>query len=114
MQSLAARSGQCIMQNTVAFQFAICNCLINPGEILINDPACSEIKMAHFRVPHLSLWQPNVPAAGAQPRPGIIAIYLIVKRRGSEQRCVAVLFTLLRAPGINAPPVANDEHHWAS
>ena len=41
-------------------------------------------------------------------------IQIIVKRRGCEQRRVAVLFTLLGTAGINAPPVANDEHHRAS
>src|SRR2546430_11084668 len=39
---------------------------------------------------------------------------MIVKRRGCEQGCVAVLFALLGAARIDAPPVANDEHHRAS
>jgi hypothetical protein len=37
-----------------------------------------------------------------------------VKRGGREQRCVAVLLALLWAAGVDAPSVANDEHHWAS
>src|SRR5947199_78518 len=41
---------------TIASQFAIGDGLVNPGEVLINDPAGSEIKVANFRVSHLSLW----------------------------------------------------------
>ena len=67
---MSARAGKGVLQNTIAFQFAIRDRLINPGQVLINDPASSEIKMANFRVPHLSLWQPDVHAAGAQSRPG--------------------------------------------
>ena len=70
--------------------------------------------MANLGVTHLSIRQANVHGAGAQSRPGIIAIQMIVKRRGCEQGCVAVLFALLGAAGIDAPPVANDEHHRAS
>src|SRR6478609_9896455 len=114
MQSMSARTGKGVLQNTIAFQLAIADRLINPGKVLINDPASSQIKVANLGVPHLSLWQPDVDAAGAQSRPGIVAIQLIVKRRGCEQRCVAVLFTLLKAAGIDAPPVANDEHHRTS
>ena len=111
---MSARTGKGVLQDTIAFQFTIDDRLINPGEVLINDPASSEIKMANLGVPHLSLWQPNVHGAGAQSRPGIIAIQIIVKRRGREQGCVAVLFALLGTAGIDAPPVANDEHHRAS
>ncbi len=111
---MSARTGKGVLQNTIAFQFAIGNGLINPGEVLINDPAGSKIKVANLGVPHLSLRQPDVHAAGAQSRPGIIAIQMIVKRRGCEQCCIAVLFTLPGAPRIDAPPVANNEHHRAS
>jgi hypothetical protein len=114
MQSMSARSTKGVLQNMIPFQFAIGDGLINPGEVLINDPASSEIKVANLGVTHLSFRQANVHAAGAQSRPGIIAIQTIVKRRGREQCCVAVLFTLLRAAGIDAPPIANDEHYGAS
>jgi len=56
MQSMPGSSGKGVLQNTIAFQFAIGDGLINPSEVLINDPASSEIKMANFRVSHLSLW----------------------------------------------------------
>jgi hypothetical protein len=39
---------------------------------------------------------------------------MIVKGRGREQCRVAVLFTLFAAAGIDAPTVANHEHHRAS
>src|SRR5438874_6900283 len=39
---------------------------------------------------------------------------MIVKWRGRDQCRVAVLFTLVESAGIDAPPVANDEHHRAS
>src|SRR5882724_6583682 len=56
MQSMSARTGKGVLQDTIAFQFTIGDGLINPSEVLINDPASSEIKVANFRVPHLSLW----------------------------------------------------------
>ena len=37
-----------------------------------------------------------------------------MKRRRREQRCVPVIFTLIAAAGIDAPSVANNEHHGAS
>jgi hypothetical protein len=53
---MSARSGKGVLQNTIAVQFAIGDRLINPGKVLINDPASSEIKVANLGVPHLSLW----------------------------------------------------------
>ncbi len=53
---MSARTGNGILQDTIAFQFAIDDGLINPGEVLINDPASSEVKVANLGVPHLSLW----------------------------------------------------------
>ena len=53
---MSARSGKGVLQNTIAFQFAIDDGLINPGEVLINDPASSKIKVANLGVPHLSFW----------------------------------------------------------
>ncbi len=56
MQSMSACSGKGVLQNTIAFQFAIGDRLINPGEILINDSASSKVKVANLGVSHLSLW----------------------------------------------------------
>jgi hypothetical protein len=37
-----------------------------------------------------------------------------VKRSGREKRGVSILIALFRASRIDAPAVANDEHHWTS
>jgi hypothetical protein len=39
---------------------------------------------------------------------------LVVKRRSREQSRIAILFTLFFPARIDAPAVANDEHHRAS
>ena len=71
--------------------------------------------MANFRVAHLSR------LAARHPLP--LALSLATRdnrdRAGREtawreQRGIAVLFPLLSAAGIDAPAVANDEHHRAS
>ena len=48
---MSARSGKGALQDTTAFQFTIGDRLINPGEVLINDPASSEIKMPTSEFP---------------------------------------------------------------
>jgi hypothetical protein len=48
VQSISACSGKRVLQNTIPFQFPIGDCLINPGEVLINDPASAEIEVANF------------------------------------------------------------------
>ena len=70
--------------------------------------------MANFRVAHLSLRQTDVGAAGAQFRPRIILVELVVNGRRREQRGISVLFALVAAGWIDTPAIANDEHHWAS
>src|SRR5215471_8911601 len=114
MQSMSACSGQRVLQNATAFQFAVGERLVNPCQVLINNPARSEIKVTNLRVAHLSLWQADIHAAGAQARAWIIPIELFVKRRRREQRRVPVIFTLIAAAGIDTPSVANNEHHGAS
>src|SRR5947208_16900582 len=91
-------------------QFAVGDRLIDARQLLINDPACSKVKVTNLRVAHLSFRQANILAAGAQSRPWIIAIELIVKRRRRKQCCVGVTLALLAAAGIHAPAVANHEH----
>ena len=63
---MSARSGKSVLQNTIVFQFGVADGLINTSEILINDPASPKIKVTNLRIPHLSLWEPHVHAAGAQ------------------------------------------------
>src|SRR5438132_11420132 len=92
-------------------QFAVGDRLIDARQLLINDPACSKVKVTNLRVAHLSFRQANIHAAGAQLRPWIVAIELIVKRRGREQCRVAVTLALLGPAGINAPAVAKNKEH---
>ena len=51
MRSMSACRGKRFLQNTIAFQFAVGDRLVNPGKVLINDSARSEIKMANFQLP---------------------------------------------------------------
>ena len=39
--------------------------LVDPGQVLINDSACSEIEVANLRIANLPLWQANVLSARA-------------------------------------------------
>jgi hypothetical protein len=48
MQSMSACNGKRVLQNTISLQFPIRNGLINPRQVLINDPASSEIEVANF------------------------------------------------------------------
>ena len=45
---MSARCGKGVLQNTISFQFAIGDRLVNSREILINDSASPEIKVANF------------------------------------------------------------------
>src|SRR5438128_10811679 len=111
MQPMSPRSGKRVMEDMVALQFAVSHRLVNPCQVLINDSAGSEIKMADLRVAHLSFRQANILSASAQSRPWIIAMELIVKWRRRQQRRVSITLSLLAATGIHAPAARNHEHY---
>ena len=111
---MTPRGGEGLLQYSVTCQFAFFNRAVNSRQVLINNSARSEIKMADLRVAHLPLRQTNISPTGAQPRAWIIRVQLVVKGSGCEQRGVSVLVALFPAAWIDAPPVPNNEHHRAS
>src|SRR6266571_5680317 len=113
MEAMTPCAGERFLQYSVARQFALFDCFVNSGQILINNPARSQIEMANFRVAHLSFGQSDVGPARAQFGAWIFPIKLVVKRRPSEKGGVAILFALLPTAGINTPAITNHEHDWA-
>ena len=114
MESVTARVGERFLQYPIVRQFALRDRLVNSCQILINNPAGSQVKMANFRVAHLSIRQADVGPACAQFRVWIIAVEFVVKWCPREERCISIFFALLLATGIDAPAVANNEHNRAN
>src|ERR1043166_597113 len=111
MHPMSSSSSERVLQDAAMLQFTVGDRFVDARQVLINDSARSKVKVTHLRVAHLSFWQANIHAAGAQSRPSIVAIELIVKWRRREQCRVPVTLTLLVPAGIDAPAVANNEHH---
>ena len=66
--------------------------LVDPGQVLINDPARAEIHVAHLGISHLSGWQTDIETARAQTRAGIFAVELVMKWRSREEGCISIRF----------------------
>src|SRR5216683_1933962 len=94
---MTPRGGEGLLQYSVTCQFAFFNRAVNSRQVLINNSARSEIKMADLRVAHLALRQTDVSPTGAQLRAWIIRVQLVVKGSGCEQRGVSVLVALFPA-----------------
>src|SRR4029453_1773561 len=107
-------AGGGFLKYLVAGEFAVRNRLVNSCQVLIDDPACSQIEMANFRVAHLSIRQANVSPARAQFTTWIGPVELVMKRRLREERCVRIFFALLSTARIDAPPIANNDHNRPS
>src|SRR5947207_5577174 len=112
MKAMAVRTSERLLQHLVARQFAVRDRFINSGQVLINNPPSTQVKMSNFRIAHLSIRQTNIGPAGAQFTAWIIPTELVVKRRPCEERCVSIFFALLPTAVINAPAIANHEHDW--
>src|SRR6266446_851470 len=108
MKPVTARTGKSFLQNSVTRYFVLFNCLVNSRQILVNDSTGSQVKMADFRVAHLSFRQANVASACAQFGAWIIPVELVMKWSRPEKGCIAVLLALVPAARINAPAIAND------
>src|SRR5947209_17737773 len=111
---MTPRGGEGLLQYSVTCQFAFFNRAVNSRQVLINNSARSEIKMADLRVAHLALRQTDVTPTGAQPRAWIIRVQFVVKGSGCKQRGVSVLVALFSATWIDAPPVPNHKPHRAT
>ena len=111
---MISRAGEGFPQYWIASEFAVCDRLVNSRQVLIDDPAGSQVKMANFRVAHLSIGQADVSPARAQFSTGIVPVELVVKRRLREERCVRIFFALLSTARIDAPAIANNQHDRTS
>src|SRR5438128_519861 len=69
--------------------------------------------MADFRVAHLPFGQTDIGPTGAEFTSRIVAIELVMKRRAGKKGGVTICLARFFAAGINAPAIANDEHHGA-
>jgi hypothetical protein len=110
MKTLPARRCESRLQNAIPRQLPVRDRLVNSSQILINDPARSEIEMAHLRIAHLALRQPHIQAARTQFSSGITAIKLVVEWSAGQQSRISVLFAPRPAAGIDAPTVADNKH----
>ena len=61
---MTARAGKGFLQYAIARQFARRDRLVNSRQVLINNPAGSQVKMTDFRVAHLSIRQADVGPTG--------------------------------------------------
>src|SRR6266487_1291714 len=102
MRAMATSASQRFLHHLVACQFAVRDRFVNSGQVLINNPPSTQVKMSNFRIAHLPIRQTNIGPAGAQFTAWIIPIELVVKRRPREERCVSIFFALLPTARINA------------
>ena len=61
-------------------------------KVLIHDSSGAEVKVPHFRVPHLSLRQPDVFPAGHQVRNRIIFSQIVYIRCTDGMYCIRFVF----------------------
>ena len=108
---MTARTGKRFPCDRISRELTLTDCFVDPGQVLMNDSPGAKVEMAYFGVAHLAVGQSDVEAACAELAAGVVAIELIVKRSAREQRRVAILLSRSNAAGIDAPAVANDEHH---
>ena len=113
MEAMTTRTRKGFLQYPIALQLTFRDRIVDAGQVLVNDPARSQIEMANFRVAHLSFGQSDVGPARAQFGVRIFLIKPVVKRRPGEKRGVAILFAFLPTPAINAPAITNNEHDRA-
>ena len=65
MKPMTACVGERLLQYPIVRQFARRDRLVDARQVLINNPAGSQVKMADFRVAHLSIRQADVGPTGA-------------------------------------------------
>src|SRR5437867_4291379 len=111
MKAVLARGGERLLGDPITHELAAGDCFVNPREVLVNDAAGAKIEMAHLGISHLTWRQTDVGPARAQFTARVAAVELVMERRPREQRGVAIFLALPFAGRINAPAIANNEHH---
>ena len=111
MKPMVARGGERFLRDLIARKLAIRDCFIDPSEVLINDPAGSQVEMADLGIAHLPFRQTDVRAARAQFAAGVAPVEFVVKRCLCEECGVAIFLPPVFAAGVNTPAVTNNQHH---
>src|SRR5437764_9476775 len=105
---MAARFLKALLENGIACQFAGGERLVNPRQILINDPARAKIQVPNFGVSHLPLRQSDVFSARAYFPHRILSVELIVKGRARQQGGIAIFPRSIAAAWIDSPTIPDD------
>ena len=101
-----------ILQNFVFRQLIIANCLINTGEILVNDAARAQVEMADLRVSHLAFRQAHVFTAGGQGGMRVSFVKVVMKGGLGQEGSVPVRHSLGSSSWIDSPTVTDNKHNW--
>ena len=62
---MAAGARKDFLCDRIASEFAFRDRLVDSSKILINDPACPQVEMTYFRVPHLSFGKADIETTRA-------------------------------------------------
>src|SRR4029453_11998070 len=81
--------------------------LIDPGQVLINNAARSQVHVADLGISHLSGRQPDIETTRAHARARVFAVELIMKWRSRQQGGVSIRLCRGPSPRINPPAVSN-------
>src|SRR5262245_56510899 len=108
MKAGAGSLAESLLEDRVGRQFAILYCFVDPGEVLIDDAARSEIQMTDLRISHLTAGEADVRTTGTQATAGIGLIEKIVERRFPQQGGIPIGLGLLTSVRIDSPPVPNN------
>ena len=99
-------------ENRIAGQCAFCDCLVDAGEVLVNDATRAEVEVADLRVTHLAWGQADIEAGSAQEGGWVGGEHLVMEWGLGEQHGIAVLFCGCLSSGVEPPAVADDQHYW--
>src|SRR4051794_2388412 len=80
--------------------------LIDPCQVLVDDPTRAQVQVSYFTVAHLAFWQAHILPAATDLCPWILGVEMIVKRRSREQRGVTAGHGASSSAGIDAPAIA--------
>src|SRR5690625_4403652 len=58
---------KCMPEVGFIFKSVLFNCSVYSGQILISNPAGTQIHMTYFAVSHLSFWQAHIDSVGEKP-----------------------------------------------
>ena len=111
VEPLPAGLGKGALQDGALRELPVLDRLVDPGQVLVDNPAGPKIEMADFRVPHLPVRQAHVQSRSAQKSLRILLEQDIVKRGGSQETGIPVFLCGRRPAGIHAPAVADHQNY---